>query len=81
VGISRDYPLKIRSSKQPIGEIPGYEIIPSHPLKYSISKQGLKDSGWVGPLCRIPSPFRFMFDIFLVSFFNFEYLFKTTHRL
>jgi hypothetical protein len=41
VGISRDYPLKIRTSKQPIGEISGYEIIPSHPLKYPKSKQGL----------------------------------------
>jgi hypothetical protein len=41
VGISRDYPLKTRTSKQPIGEIPGYEIIPSHPLKYPRSKQGL----------------------------------------
>jgi hypothetical protein len=42
VGISRDYPLKTRTSKQPIGEIPGCEIIPSHPLKYPRSKQGLK---------------------------------------
>jgi hypothetical protein len=41
VGISRDYLLKTRTSKQPIGEIPGYEIIPSHPLKYPRSKQGL----------------------------------------
>jgi hypothetical protein len=41
VGISRNYPLKTRSSKQPTGEIPGYEIIPSHPLKYPRSKQGL----------------------------------------
>jgi hypothetical protein len=41
VGISRDYPLKIRTSKQPIGEIPGFEIISSHPLKYPRSKQGL----------------------------------------
>jgi hypothetical protein len=41
VGISRDYPRKTRTSKQPIGEIPGYEIIPSHPLKYPRSKQGL----------------------------------------
>jgi hypothetical protein len=40
-GISRDYPLKTRTSKQPIGEVPGYEIIPSHPLKYPRSKQGL----------------------------------------
>jgi hypothetical protein len=39
--ISRDYPLKIRTSKQPIGEILGYELIPSHPLKYPKSKQGL----------------------------------------
>jgi hypothetical protein len=43
VGISRDYPLKTRTSKQPIREIPGYEIIPSHPLKYPRSKQGLKE--------------------------------------
>jgi hypothetical protein len=42
VGISRDYPLKTRTSKQPIGKIPGYEIIPSHPLKYLRSKQGLR---------------------------------------
>jgi hypothetical protein len=41
VGISRDYPLKTRTSKQPIGEISGYEIIPSHPHKYPRSKQGL----------------------------------------
>jgi hypothetical protein len=49
VGISRDYPLKTRTSKQPIGEISGYEIIPFHPLKYHISKQGLKEHvhrGW-----------------------------------
>jgi hypothetical protein len=42
VGISRDYPLKTRTSKQPTGEIPGYKLIPSHPLKYPRSKQGLK---------------------------------------
>jgi hypothetical protein len=42
VGISRDYPLKTRTSKQPIGEVLGYEIIPSHPLKYARSKQALK---------------------------------------
>jgi hypothetical protein len=42
VGISRDYPLKTRTSKQLIGEIPGFEIILSHPLKYPRSKQGLK---------------------------------------
>jgi hypothetical protein len=41
VGIFRDYPLKTRTSKQHIGEILGYEIIPSHPLKYPRSKQGL----------------------------------------
>jgi hypothetical protein len=44
VGISRDYPRKIRTSKQPIGKIPGYKIIPSHPLKYPRSKQGLSIS-------------------------------------
>jgi hypothetical protein len=43
MGISRDYTLKTRTSKQPIGEIPGYEIIPSHTLKYPRSKQGLSD--------------------------------------
>jgi hypothetical protein len=32
VGISRDYLLKTWTSKQTIGEILGYEIIPSHPL-------------------------------------------------
>jgi hypothetical protein len=42
VGISRDYPLKTRTSKQPTGKIPEYELIPSHPLKYPRSKQGLK---------------------------------------
>jgi hypothetical protein len=42
VGISRDYSLKTRTSKQPMGEISGYEIIPSHPLKYPRSKQGLR---------------------------------------
>jgi hypothetical protein len=41
VGISRDYPLKTQTSKQPIGEVLGYEIIPSHPLKYPRSKQAL----------------------------------------
>jgi hypothetical protein len=41
MGISRDYPLKPQTSKQPIGEITKYEIIPSHPLKYPSSKQGL----------------------------------------
>jgi hypothetical protein len=41
VGISRDYPLKTQTSKQPNGEIPEIEIIPSHPLKYPRSKQGL----------------------------------------
>jgi hypothetical protein len=34
VGISRNYPLKTRTNKQPMREIPGYKIIPSHPLKY-----------------------------------------------
>jgi hypothetical protein len=48
VGISRDYPLKTRTSKQPIGEIPGYEIIPSHPLKYPRIKQGLEWRRFVG---------------------------------
>jgi hypothetical protein len=43
VGISRDYPLKTRNSKQPIGEISGYKIIPFHPLKYPRSKQGLRE--------------------------------------
>jgi hypothetical protein len=43
MGISLDYLLKIRTSKQSIGEISGYEIIPSHPLKYPRSKQGLSD--------------------------------------
>jgi hypothetical protein len=33
---------KTRTSKQPIGEIPEFEIIPSHPLKYPRSKQGLR---------------------------------------
>jgi hypothetical protein len=42
MGISRDYPLKTRNSKQPIGKIPRFKIIPFHPLKYPRSKQGLK---------------------------------------
>jgi hypothetical protein len=41
VGISRDYPLKTRTSKQHIGKILEYKIIPSRPLKYSRNKQGL----------------------------------------
>jgi hypothetical protein len=41
VGISQNYLLKIQTSKQPIGEISGYEIILFHPLKYPSSKQGL----------------------------------------
>jgi hypothetical protein len=40
--ISQDYLLKTRTSKQPIREIPGYEIIPFHSLKYPRSKQGLR---------------------------------------
>jgi hypothetical protein len=47
MGISRDYPLKTRTSKQPIREISGFEIIPSHPLKYPRSKQGLKEESTV----------------------------------
>jgi hypothetical protein len=41
VGISRNYPLKTRTSKQLIGKIPGFEIILSHPVRYPRSKQGL----------------------------------------
>jgi hypothetical protein len=41
-GISRDCPLKTQPSKQHTGEILGYEIITSNPLKYPKSKQGLK---------------------------------------
>jgi hypothetical protein len=49
VGISQDYPLKTRTSKQPIREIPRYEIISSHSLKYPRSKQGLTMLwGWCG---------------------------------
>jgi hypothetical protein len=40
MGISWNYPLKTQTSKQPIREISGFEIIPSHPLKYPRSKQG-----------------------------------------
>jgi hypothetical protein len=47
VGISRDYPLKTRTSKQPIKEILRYKIILSHPLKYSRSKQGLRSQFWL----------------------------------
>jgi hypothetical protein len=39
--ISRDYLLQTRSSKQPIGDFSGCEIIPSDPSKYTRSKQGL----------------------------------------
>jgi hypothetical protein len=45
VGLSWDYPLKTRTNKQPIGEVPGYEIILSHPLKYPRSKRGLNQYG------------------------------------
>jgi hypothetical protein len=48
VGISRDYPLKTRTSKRPTGEISGYKLIPFHPLKYPRSKHGLKWRGFVG---------------------------------
>jgi hypothetical protein len=41
VGISRDYLLKTWINKQPTEEIPEYELIPSYPLKYPRSKQGL----------------------------------------
>jgi hypothetical protein len=51
VGISWNYPLKTRTSKQPIGEIPGYEIIPFHPLKYPRSKQGLMGENWETLVC------------------------------
>jgi hypothetical protein len=40
MGISQDYPLKTRTSKQPIEEIPKFKIIPSHPLKYPRRKKG-----------------------------------------
>jgi hypothetical protein len=50
VGISRNYSLKTRSSKQPTGKISGYEIIPSHPLKYPRSKQ---DLSIVAVVCRV----------------------------
>jgi hypothetical protein len=45
VGISQDYPLKTRPSKQPTGDISGYGIILSNPLKYPRSKQGLRNLG------------------------------------
>jgi hypothetical protein len=55
MGISRDYPLKTRNSKQSIGEISRYEIIPSHPLKYPRSKQGLNGKRnrvcWLFKIC------------------------------
>jgi hypothetical protein len=41
-GISQNYPLQTRPSKHPIGEILGYKIICSNPLKYPRSKQGLR---------------------------------------
>jgi hypothetical protein len=42
MAISRDYPHQTRPSKQTIGEILGYRIIPTKPLKYLRSKQDLK---------------------------------------
>jgi hypothetical protein len=42
VEIFRDYPLQIHRSKLTSGDFPGLRIIPSHPLKYTRSKQGLK---------------------------------------
>jgi hypothetical protein len=56
VGISRDYPLKTRTSKQPTGEIPGYELIPSHPLKYLRSKPGLRRGSRGAPPSTASSP-------------------------
>jgi hypothetical protein len=58
VGISQDYPLETRPSKQPIGEIPGYQIIPSNPLKYPRSKQGLTNYDMKGFLKK--SEFHFL---------------------
>jgi hypothetical protein len=46
VEISRDYSVKTQTSKQFIGKVPGYEIIPSHLLKYPRSKQGRSGSEW-----------------------------------
>jgi hypothetical protein len=45
VEISQNYSLKTRTNKQPIGKIPGFDIISSHPLKYPRSKQGLNVLG------------------------------------
>jgi hypothetical protein len=51
--ISRDYPLKTWISKQPIGKVTGYEIIPFHSLKYPRSKQGLTNLEQIY-ICSVP---------------------------
>jgi hypothetical protein len=42
VEISQDYPLKTRTSKQPIREVSGYEIIPSNTLEVNKASEGRK---------------------------------------
>lgn len=39
--ISRDYPVQTQLAKRTIGDFSGFEIIPFHPLKYTISKHAL----------------------------------------
>jgi hypothetical protein len=55
VGISRDYPLKTQTNKQPIEKILEYELISTHPLKYPRSKQGLQGLGEPEFVTRIPT--------------------------
>jgi hypothetical protein len=45
-GISRDYFIQNRRSKHTSGDFLGYKIIPSHPHKYTRSKQGLNHAGF-----------------------------------
>ena len=42
MGIFGDYPIRTRRSKRYTWDFPGFKIIPSDPLIYTRSKQGLK---------------------------------------
>jgi hypothetical protein len=54
-----------------MGEILGYEIIPSHPLKYPRSKQGLERRkgarGWLHPSRAAAPLLLYMSDMLLFS--------------
>ena len=45
-----DYPIQTRRSKWPTRDFSGFGIIPSDPLKYTGSKQGLRMSAYVDTL-------------------------------